>query len=113
MATQRAASVDGREFDVNAVSHQSQSTALVPLNWQYEVQHVETAVNLVEADLGLALVPSVDVALHRGRGLVAVPLRSPKVICTYGLVTRRGVPLSSSAAMVRDFLVDGLKSRMS
>jgi DNA-binding transcriptional LysR family regulator len=81
----------------------------LPLNWQYEVQHVETAVNLVEVGLGLAVVPSVDVALHRGRKLVAVPLRTPKVMCTYGLVTRRGVPLSSSAAMVRDFLIDGLK----
>ncbi len=82
-------------------------------NWQYEVQHVETAVNLVAAGLGLAIVPSVDVALHSGRGLSAVPLRSPKVVCTHGLVTRRGMPLSSSAATVRDLLVRNLSSRAS
>jgi len=68
---------------------------------------------LVEVGLGLAIVPSVDVALHRGRRLTVVPLRSPKVICTYGLVTRRGVPLSSTAATVRDFLVQNLKSKAS
>ncbi len=83
---------------------------LIP-NWRYEVQHVETAVNLVEAGLGLAIVPTVDVALHRGRGLIAVPLRSPKVVCTYGLVTRRGMPLSATAATVRDLLVHELSTR--
>jgi DNA-binding transcriptional LysR family regulator len=103
----------GAKTAIRTIIEDAVATTRLPLNWQYEVQHVETAVNLVEAGLGLAVVPSVDVALHRGRGLQAVPLRSPKVICTYGLVTRRGVPLSSSAAMVRDFLVDGLKSRMS
>jgi DNA-binding transcriptional LysR family regulator len=103
----------GAKTAIRTIIEDAVAAARLPLNWQYEVQHVETAVNLVEAGLGLAVVPSVDVALHRGRGLVAVPLRSPKVICTYGLVTRRGVPLSFSAAMVRDFLIDGLKSRMS
>jgi DNA-binding transcriptional LysR family regulator len=86
------------------------SAARVTLNWQYEVQHVETAVNLVEVGLGCAIVPSIDVALHRGRGLAAVPLRSPKVSCTYGLVTRRGIPLSPPAAKLRDFIVDELKT---
>lgn len=78
-------------------------------NWQYEVQHVETAVYLVEAGLGLAIVPSVDVTLHHGKGLVTVPLRAPKVICTYGLVTRRGMPLSPAAAVVRDLLLQEIK----
>lgn len=80
------------------------SAARVTLNWQYEVQHVETAVNLVEVGLGFAVVPSIDVALHRGRGLAAVPLRGPKLSCTHGLVTRRGIPLSPPAAKLRGFL---------
>jgi DNA-binding transcriptional LysR family regulator len=79
-------------------------------NWQYEVQHVETAVHLVEAGLGLTIVLSLDVALHRGSGVIAVPLRAPKVACPYGLVTRRGMPLSSSAAAVRDLLVGELRA---
>ena len=80
-------------------------------NWQYEVQHVETAVYLVEAGLGLAIVPSIDVKLHHGKSLITVPLRTPKVVCSYGLVTRRGMPLSPTAALVRDLLVQELKGQ--
>lgn len=87
------------------------SAARVALNWQYEVQHVETAVNLVEVGLGFAVVPAIDVVLHSGRGVVAVPLRGPKLSCTYGLVTRRGIPLSPPAAKLRSFLVDEMKAK--
>lgn len=87
------------------------STTRLTLNWQYEVQHVETAVNLVEVGLGCAIVPSIDVALHRGRGLAAIPLRAPRVSCTYGLVTRRGMPLSPPASTLRGILVDEMKSK--
>src|SRR5215470_11088499 len=93
------------DLDVEAIG----DVHLAP-NWQYEVQHVETAVHLVEAGLGLAVVLSVDVALHRGRGIVAVPLRAPRVEVTYGLVTRRGMPLSPAAAAVRDLLVEELSA---
>lgn len=86
------------------------NAARMTFNWQYEVQNVETAVNLVEAGLGFAIVPSIDVALHRGRGLVAVPLRAPRLTCTYGLVTRRGMPLSPPADRLRGFLIDELKA---
>ena len=87
------------------------SVARVALNWQYEVQHVETAVNLVEVGLGFAVVPMIDVALHSGRGVVAVPLRGPKLSCTYGLVRRRGIPLSPPAARLRDFIVEEMKGK--
>jgi DNA-binding transcriptional LysR family regulator len=87
------------------------NAARVALNWQYEVQHVETAVNLVEAGLGYAIVPSIDVTLHRGRGVVAIPLRAPRLSCTYGLVTRRGMPLSPSAAGLRTFVVEEMKAK--
>lgn len=84
------------------------SAARMTFNWQYEVQHVETAVNLVEAGLGCAIVPSIDVALHRGRGLAAVPLRGPRLSCTYGLMSRRGMPLSPPAARLRAFLIEDI-----
>jgi DNA-binding transcriptional LysR family regulator len=87
------------------------NTAQVVLNWQYEVQHVETAVNMAEAGLSFAIVPSIDVALHRGRGLAAVPLRAPALSCTYGLVSRRGIPLSPPAARLRGLLIDEMKAK--
>jgi DNA-binding transcriptional LysR family regulator len=75
------------------------------IDWQYEVQHVETAVSLVEAGLGSAIVPAIDVELHGGRGIVSVPIQAPRITCSYGLVTRRGMPLSPSAAALRSLLV--------
>ena len=101
----------GTKTAIRSIIDETMSAAHVEPNWQYEVQHVETAVHLVEAGLGLAVALNFDVALHRGRGLIAVPLRSPKVVCSYGLVTRRGMPLSSSAAAVRDLLVEELSAK--
>ena len=118
-------SVSWRELDSAALIRVGTRTAIRTIiddtvgaerlapNWQYEVQHVETAVNLVEIGLGLAIVPSVDVALHRGGNLIAVPLRSPKVACKYGLVMRRGIPLSAPAAAVRALIVEEMNSRTS
>jgi len=100
----------GTKTAIRSIIADTMSAARLAPNWQYEVQHVETAVHLVEAGLGLAVVLSLDVALHRGSGVIAVPLRAPKVACPYGLVTRRGMPLSSSAAAVRDLLVGELRA---
>jgi DNA-binding transcriptional LysR family regulator len=101
----------GSKTAIKSMIDDALGAAHMTLSWQYEVQHVETAVNLVEVGLGFAIVPSIDVALHHGRGLVAVPLRGPKLSCTYGLVTRRGMPLSPPAAKLRALLVDDLKAK--
>ncbi len=101
----------GTKTAIRSIIDDTMNAARLVPNWQYEVQHVETAVHLVEAGLGLAVALNFDVALHRGRGLVAVPLRAPKVVCSYGLVTRRGMPLSSSAAAVRDLLIAELSAK--
>ena len=101
----------GAKTAIRSMIDEAVSAARVNLDWQYEVQHVETAVNLVEVGLGYAIVPSIDVALHSGRGLVAVPLRAPRLSCTYGLVTRRGMPLSPPAESLRGFLIEELKAK--
>jgi DNA-binding transcriptional LysR family regulator len=103
----------GTKTAIRSIIDDAMGGARLGPNWQYEVQHVETAVHLVEAGLGLAVVLSVDVALHRGRSVIAVPLRSPKVVVTYGLVTRRGMPLSAAAAAVRDLLVEEMNAQAS
>jgi len=96
----------GTKTAIRSIIDDAFGAARLAPNWQYEVQHVETAVHLVEAGLGLAVVLSVDVAFHRGRSVTAIPVRSPKVAVTYGLVTRRGMPLSPAAGTVRELLVE-------
>ena len=103
----------GTKTAIRSIIDDAVGGARLAPNWQYEVQHVETAVHLVEAGLGLAVVLSVDVTLHRGRSVIAVPLRAPKVVVTYGLVTRRGMPLSPAAAAVRGLLVEELSAEAS
>jgi DNA-binding transcriptional LysR family regulator len=102
----------GAKTAIRPIIDDAVNAAGLTLTWQYEVQHVETAVTMVEQGLGFAIVPQIDVALHRGRGLAAVPLHGPEVTCAYGLVTRRGMPLSPHAAALRELLIDQLRSRV-
>lgn len=67
------------------------------LHWSAEVQHVATAVSLVAAGVGLTVVPRGAVDVVRVQNLACVPLRSPSIARTLGVVTRRGIPLTPMA----------------
>ncbi len=67
------------------------------MTWHYEVQHVASALSLVAAGLGLAVVPRLAVDAARSHGVVAMPLRNPSVSRTLGIVARHGLPLSFAA----------------
>jgi DNA-binding transcriptional LysR family regulator len=67
------------------------------MTWRYEVQHVVSAVGLVRAGLGLAVVPQLAISPADFAGVVIIPLRHPTVSRTLGVVSRRGVPLSPAA----------------
>lgn len=67
------------------------------LNWRYEVQHLQTAVGMVLAGVGLAVVPKIAASSPGMAGLVAVPLRNPGVHRTLGILMRRDKPLSKTA----------------
>jgi DNA-binding transcriptional LysR family regulator len=72
------------------------------LNWRYEVQHLQTAVGMVSAGVGLAVVPHIAATSPRMAGLVAVPLRNPSIHRTIGILTRRDRPLSlATEALLR------------
>ena len=67
------------------------------MDWRYEVQHLATAISMVEAGLALAVVPRLAVEAAGAPGVVAVALRDPAVVRRLGVVSRRGVPLSPAA----------------
>lgn len=79
------------------------------LLWRYEVQHIATAVAMVQAGLALAILPECMVARKAAPGLVALPLRNPSIIRTLGVLTRKGVPLSPAAEALRKIVVRELK----
>jgi DNA-binding transcriptional LysR family regulator len=67
------------------------------LKWFYEVQHLSTSLGLVEAGLGISVMPSLAMPAGEHPTLVSVPLIEPVVDRTLGLVTRRGSSLSPAA----------------
>ncbi len=81
------------------------------LNWRYEVQHIQTAVSMVQAGIGLTVVP--DLALDRNRlsGLTLLPLRNPSITRTLVVFTKRGTPLSPAASALLDLVRVRLKAR--
>ena len=67
------------------------------LNWHYEVQHLQTAVGMVLARVGIAVVPKIAASSPGMAGLVALPLRNPSIHRTLGILMRRDKPLSRTA----------------
>jgi DNA-binding transcriptional LysR family regulator len=62
-----------------------------------EVRHVSTLIGLVDAGLGLAVVPRLTVP-PKPAAVVGIPLVSPAISRTIGMIRRRGRSLSPAAA---------------
>lgn len=67
------------------------------LNWRYEVQHIQTVVSMVQAGIGLTIVPGLALEGGQYPGLALLSLRNPSITRTLAVFTRRGVPLSAAA----------------
>ena len=67
------------------------------LLWRYEVRHIATAINMVQAGLGLTVLPEFALGASRASDIVAVPIRNPSVVRTIGTIMRKGIPLSPPA----------------
>ncbi len=72
----------------------------------YETQHVTTMLGLVEAGLGVAVVPSLSMPAADHPLLVSVPLVAPIVTRRIGLIRRRGRPLTPAARQLYQFFVE-------
>lgn len=64
---------------------------------QFEANHVAGALGLVEAGLGVAVLPRLALSTRPGGALVAVSLRQPRIERTLGLITRQGRRLGGPA----------------
>lgn len=67
------------------------------LAWCYEARHVSTLIGLVEAGLGIAVVPRLSMPADDHPTLTSVALTDPSVERMVGLVRRRGRELTPSA----------------
>ncbi len=66
------------------------------INWRYEVQNATMAMRLVRGGVALTILPQSAIAMAPAM-LVSRPFKGVRLQRTLGIVSRRGVPLSSRA----------------
>ncbi|OZI74853.1 LysR family transcriptional regulator [Bordetella genomosp. 12] len=76
-----------------------------------EVQHVPALVSMVEAGLGIGVVPSLAMPPDDHGTLVSIPLTEPAVSRTIGLIHPRGKALNPVAKLFYELLAEQVESR--
>lgn len=77
----------------------------VGLQWTYEVAHVAGALALIEAGLGIAVLPMLAAPTGPRARLRGVPMTDPEISRTIGVLRRPGVPLPIAASRLLECLM--------
>jgi len=72
--------------------------------WFCEVRHVPALMSLVEAGLGLGVVPRLAMPDRNLAAMVSIPLRDPEICRSIGMIWRRGRALTPAAALFSEIL---------
>ncbi|WP_102957567.1 LysR family transcriptional regulator [Mangrovicella endophytica] len=80
------------------------------LNWFYEVTHLNTSLGLVEAGLGISVLPRLATPQEEHPLILARPIVDPIVTRTIGIVRRRSGNLSPPAERFLEMLIKTWKS---
>lgn len=92
-----------------AVLDNALTKANVQLNWVYEVNNLTTSLGLVEAGLGVSVLPRLATEVKDRGSVVTRAIGTPTVFRTLGIVERRKGHLSAAARILRDMLIKDLK----
>lgn len=80
--------------------------------WFCEVNHVPALVSMIEAGLGIGVLPRMALPPDDGSGkLRAIHLTDPQITRTLGLISRRGKPLAPAAQLFYDLLIEGARGQ--
>jgi len=77
----------------------------VSLSWSYEVTHLSTSLGLVEAGLGISVLPKLATPQGDHPIIVTRPIGNPEVSRTIGVVRRRGGRLAPAAERFLEMLL--------
>ncbi|MBX4956105.1 LysR family transcriptional regulator [Rhizobium lentis] len=77
----------------------------IKLRWFYEVTHLSTSLGLVEAGLGISVLPQMATPREDHPFLITRPIRNPEISRTIGVVRRRGGTLSPAAERFLKMLI--------
>ncbi len=89
-----------------AVLDQALGRTKVKLDWFYEVTHLSTSLGLVEAGLGISVLPKLATPQTEHPVIATIKLKNPVVSRTIGLVERHGARLTPAAERFRQLLID-------
>lgn len=78
----------------------------IPLSWSYEVAHLTGALGLVEAGLGLAVLPRLATPAGGHPVICTIPLVDPEIHRTIGILRRHGATHSPHATQFLRMLLD-------
>ena len=76
-----------------------------------EVRHVQTAIAMVQAGVGAAIVPVFALPPAIGGELRALPISDPSLSRSIGIVARTGIPLSPTGARLARHIRSSLVRR--
>ncbi|MBK1839740.1 LysR family transcriptional regulator [Azospirillum sp. YIM B02556] len=80
------------------------------LDWSYEITHLASSLGLVEAGLGVAVLPKLATPASGHPIIRTIPLGHPKISRTIGVVRRHGAILSPMAARFLEVLLGSWKA---
>lgn len=112
-AQRRAGWGDLRGFDLITLSRASESRLLInyhltrrklEIRGRFEVEHLSTALGLVSAGLGVAILPASALPAESQPHMRQIPLVRPVIRRTVGLIKRRGASLSPAAQALYDMI---------
>ena len=89
-----------------ALIDQALAKSSLRLNWSFEVVHLSTSFGLVEAGVGMSIVPRLAGPIAPNRSIAVVAVRNPVIRRTVGIVERRSGQFSRAAIAFRKMLVE-------
>lgn len=101
----------GTDTSVRQILERTLADARLPIQVAQEATYMSTAIGMVQAGLGVAILPESAVAGEAGRGLRRVAIRDPILTRDIAVLTRRGRSRSPATQRLIDALHDAARSR--
>jgi DNA-binding transcriptional LysR family regulator len=96
----------GQETSVRQILERTLEHERLPVQVAQEVTYMTTAIGMVNAGLGIAILPESALALEAGVRLRAVAIREPELTRSIGTLCRKDRSLSPAAQRLVDVLHD-------
>ena len=100
----------GKESGNRLIIDQTLAASNIKMNSLFETQHQTTMIGLVEAGLGIAVVPSMAMPRRDHPLLVSIPLSDPVISRVVGLIKKRGKPIGGVAKELYATFLDSITS---